>query len=93
MELGVNVFENMDMASCTLYVPLGAAQNYKSAEGWGGFANVVEYDVTAIDHQTGNAETKESARYTANGQRLDAPVKGLNIVKYSDASVKKVMVR
>lgn len=93
VELGVNVFGDMDMASCTLYVPIGAAQNYKSAEGWGGFANVEEYDVTGIDHQTGNAETKETARYSANGQRLDVPTKGLNIVKYSDGSVKKVMVQ
>ena len=38
----------------------------------------------------GNAET---ARYTIGGQRVDAPVKGLNIVKRVDGSVGKVIVR
>lgn len=38
----------------------------------------------------GNAET---ARYTIGGQRVDTPVKGLNIVKRADGSVGKVIVR
>ena len=33
------------------------------------------------------------SRYAADGHLLTAPVKGLNIVKYSDGSVRKVVVR
>ncbi|MBS5299162.1 MAG: leucine-rich repeat domain-containing protein, partial [Prevotella sp.] len=40
-----------------------------------------------------SANAKEVSRYSANGQRLSAPAKGLNIVKYSDGSVKKVVVQ
>lgn len=39
------------------------------------------------------SDAKEISRYSANGQRLTAPTKGLNIVKYSDGSVKKEMVK
>jgi len=33
------------------------------------------------------------SRYSVDGQKLDAPVKGMNIVKYSDGSIKKVAVQ
>ena len=39
------------------------------------------------------SDAKELSRYSANGQRLTAPTKGLNIVKYSDGSVRKEMVK
>ena len=39
-----------------------------------------------------SSEAKGLSRYSVNGQRLSAPTKGLNIVKYSDGSVKKVAV-
>lgn len=38
-------------------------------------------------------ELREVARYNANGQRINAPVRGVNIVKFSDGSVVKVMVK
>lgn len=44
---------------------------------------------TAISNGTGATEV---ARYNANGVRLSAPQKGINIVKLSDGSIKKVIV-
>ena len=35
----------------------------------------------------------ETARYTVDGRMITAPEKGINIVKYSDGSVKKIVVR
>ena len=57
------------------------------------FKNIVEFDVTGIDKTTTSTDVEEVARYSVNGQLLSAPTKGLNIVKYSDGSVKKVAVR
>ncbi len=45
-------------------------------------------DVTA---QPGKAE--EVARYDIKGRRIDAPWKGLNIIRMSDGTVRKVMVK
>ena len=35
----------------------------------------------------------EVARFTVDGKRISAPVKGINIVKYADGTVRKVIVR
>ena len=57
------------------------------------FENIVEFEATGIDKTTTSTDVEKVARYSVNGQRLSAPTKGLNIVKYSDGSVKKVAVR
>ncbi len=38
-------------------------------------------------------EAVEVERYTLDGCRIDSPRKGINIIRYSDGSVKKVMVK
>ena len=53
----------------------------------------MEYDVTGVDNVSKANDVKETARYGANGLLLRAPAKGLNIVKYSDGSMKKVVVK
>ena len=48
---------------------------------------------TDINKTTVSSEVQEVARYSLNGQRLTAPTKGVNIVKYSDGSVRKGIVK
>lgn len=48
---------------------------------------------TDINKTTVSNEVQEVARYSLNGQRLTAPTKGVNIVKYSDGSVRKEIVK
>ena len=88
-----SAFSGVGISKCTLYVPQGTEQDYWLADVWGDFGNIVEYDPTGIDMVTTSTDTKELSRYSVNGQRLSAPTKGLNIVKYSDGSVKKVAVQ
>lgn len=42
---------------------------------------------------TEKSDAKEVARYNINGQRIDTPTKGINIVKYSDGTSRKVWVK
>ena len=91
-ELGTDIFTGCDAKNCTVYVPKGTYDAYKSSE-FGYFEKIVEFDASGIDKVTTSANAKEVSRYSANGQRLSAPAKGLNIVKYSDGSVKKVVVQ
>ena len=88
-----SAFSGVGKSKCTLYVPQGTEQDYWLADVWGDFGNIVEYDPTGIDRVTTSNDAKELSRYSVNGQRLSAPSKGLNIVKYSDGSVKKVVVQ
>ena len=96
--LGINAFYLENQVHGTLYVPIGSAEAYRKAGGWN-FSRIVEYDfnkLTGIDKVTTDSdnqgEAHEIARYSINGQRLNAPTQGLNIVKYSDGTTKKVMV-
>ena len=86
-------FYAVDKSKCTLYVPQGTKHDYLLADVWGDFWNIIEYNPTGIDKVTTSTDAKELSRYSVNGQRLSAPAKGLNIVKYSDGSVKKVAVQ
>mgnify|MGYP004626284945 CR=1 FL=1 len=90
--LGRRIFNGCDEKNCTVYVPKGTYDDYKSSE-FGYFENIVEFDPTGIDKVTTSTDAKELSRYSVNGQRLNAPAKGLNIVKYSDGTVKKVVVQ
>ena len=91
-ELGTDIFNGCNAKNCTVYVPKGTYDAYKSSE-FGYFEKIVEFDASGIDKVTTSTNVKEVSRYSANGQRLSAPTKGLNIVKYSDGSVKKVVVQ
>ena len=85
------VFDCCDANKCTVYVPKGTYADYRSSE-FGYFENIVEFDATGIDKTKTSTDVKEVSRYSVNGQRLVGPTKGLNIVKYSDGSIKKVAV-
>ena len=91
-ETGSNLFLGCDAKNCTVYVPKGTGDAYFwSSVGY--FDKIVEFDATGLDKVATSTDVKEVSRYSANGQRLSAPAKGLNIVKYSDGSVKKVVVQ
>ena len=92
-ETGSNLFLGCDEKNCTVYVPKGTGDAYFRSAEFGYFYNIVEFDATGIDKVAISTNAKEVFRYSANGQRLSAPAKGLNIVKYSDGSVKKVVVQ
>ena len=90
-ETGSNLFLGCDEKNCTVYVPKGTYDDYFVSE-FGFFSHIVEFDATGIDKTTTSTDVEEVSRYSLNGQRLVGPTKGLNIVKYSDGSVKKVAV-
>lgn len=84
-------FDGLPRSECKLYVPKGCAKKYRQAEVWKEF-DIEEMDGTGIEGVTNDSTVTEEARYDANGNMLAAPAKGLNIVRYSDGTVKKVMV-
>lgn len=92
LSIEASTFENVNTKKCILYVPKGTYDDYLLSN-WGVFENIEEYDVTGINQVTKSSDAKEVSRYSADGQRLETPSKGLNIVKYSDGTVKKVVVQ
>ena len=92
LSIFASTFKDANTEKCILYVPKGTYDDYWLSN-WGIFANIVEYDATGINHIMTSGDAKEISRYAADGQRLEVPAKGLNIVKYSDGCVKKVVVQ
>lgn len=58
-----------------------------------GICIVTVSEETGIDNTMLSSEVKEVSRFSSQGQRLTAPTKGVNIVKYCDGSVRKEIVK
>lgn len=82
-----------DLQDATLYVPQGSENAYRNADVWNRFNTIEGFDVTGIDNATVAGELRETGRYSLDGRRLESPEKGINIVRMSDGSVRKVMVK
>ena len=82
-----------DFTSATLYVPAGTKSKYESTPAWNKFANIVEGIENAVKSVETDAKAEETERYNVSGQRISSPQKGLNIVKMSDGTTRKVMCK
>ena len=83
--------------TATLYVPEESICLYQVADEWKYFSNIKGFSSSAIKEILLDEENEvnviEIARYDISGRLLSAPVKGINFVKMSDGSMKKVIVK
>ena len=77
-------------SNCVLYVPRGCYSSYYNSD-WKIF-NIIERNMTVLEALS-KGMVKEGARYDMNGVRLKTLHKGLNILRMSDGTTKKIMVR
>ena len=87
---GDQALDDINKWSCTLYVPQAQIDAYKAAAQWKEFFFV---EPTGVQGVTMDSDAKEVARYNLNGARLAAPQRGINVVRMSDGSTKKVLVK
>ncbi len=86
-----DTFSGVPTGTCTLYVPLGATKDYSEATGWKDFFFIEEIDTSGIEALTPDG-ADVVGYYTLDGKKLSAPQKGVNVVRYSNGSVRKVVV-
>ncbi len=85
-----SVFENI-AEGAVLIVPEGAKEAYSS---WvDSFTEILDGTESSTALININSDKKEIARYNLLGQKITTPQRGINIVKYSDGSVEKVLVK
>ena len=85
-------FENEIFETCTLFVPTGCVEAYKSADAWKHFKNIEEFNPTGISSLTGDNGSNEPASvYSIDGSRIQTMQRGINIIRMQDGSVKKVL--
>lgn len=92
-EFGSNSIMNGVRDNAVLYIPKGSSSAYSKAIDWREFKNIVEFDPTSIENINTAKDIKKTSSYALDGQRLDHPRRGLNIVKYSDGTVRKILVK
>lgn len=87
---GPQALDDINKWECTLYVPQESLDAYKSAAQWKEFF-FLETGIKNVPNTSSSAT--ESARYSTDGTRLASPQKGINIIRMSDGTVKKVLVK
>ena len=83
-------FDSSNYTNATLYVPFGTKDKYLATDGWKNFVNIVEMDETAVK-EISASNTNEAKYYSLDGKHFSQPQKGLNILKMSDGTTRKVM--
>lgn len=83
-------FVGVDKNVCTLYVPQESIDAYMSATQWKDFFNITT-GIKGVPNTSSSAT--EVSRHSTDGTRLSAPQKGINIIRMSDGTVKKVLVK
>ena len=97
-EINDDIFRNWiddhhEFTTATLYVPAGTKEKYESTPAWNKFENIVEGIENAVKSVEVDVTAEETERYNVDGQRISSPQKGLNIVKMSDGTTKKIMCK
>ena len=85
-----------DYYSTTLYVPKGTKEKYEATPAWNEFKTIIELDdeTTGVDAVAiGGSDATVTERYALGGQRVSGQQRGLSIVRMSDGTVRKVVVR
>ena len=92
-----NVFSNR--TNTTLYVPVGSKDAYQAADYWKEFKEIIEIDPTGIEQISvqgngyGNIDQEGATWYTIDGKRASEPQRGLNIIRMSNGTTKKIVVK
>lgn len=94
--------KTIDISTDTEWVPVAAGTTTVKISAQGSKSMLPDSEITinfiydgtaSIDGLQNNADNKVVARYSINGQLLDAPQKGINILKYADGRIEKVIVK
>lgn len=82
--------------AATLFVPTGTLEIYQMAAGWKEFFQIKEEAPLAVKkvYIKPNSHTIHPCQYyDVNGRLLSSPVRGLNIVRYTDGRTQKIIVK
>lgn len=97
-----NAGKTIDISTDTEWVPASAGTTTVKISVQGSKSMLPDSEITinfiydgstSIDGIQNNADNKVVACYSINGQLLNAPQKGINILKYADGRTEKVIVK
>ncbi len=95
-ETGMAAFSDTPVESATLHVPASAIDAYKTTSPWSDFGSIVpltEDEIDAVDDVQAAGVAAEADRYDLQGHMIAGPQKGINIIRMSDGTTRKVLVK
>lgn len=88
-DINEDVFSNVNKSKCKLYVPIESVNLYKAADVW------KEFSIQGINGVDGIYDDNQAKTivgyYDVQGRCYNEPIRGINIVRYSDGSSKKII--
>lgn len=92
--LGKDVFSETTYSKATLLVPPGMAEQFRNAQWWSLFTNIIESEEANDINAIKNVDNNTISTFNLNGIRIAKPTtRGLNIVRYDNGTVKKVIIK
>ena len=92
---GTQALDDINKWNCKLYIPTGAASAYQNADQWKEFFFVEEGDPTPVERI--EADTEKEAEiigiYDLNGTKKQSMQRGLNIIRMSDGTTRKIAIK
>ena len=87
-----NIFNMVNKDKCTLYVPLGTAEDYKTTYVWWDFNNIIEKEMSGIEETLIDGYEDEHAEfYNLQGVKVVNPSNGLYIKRQSGKTSKVIL--
>ena len=77
--------------TATLNVPIGSKALYSIVKGWSKFANIQETEFTGVE--TIKQKSTPTSYYSVSGEKLNNVHHGINIIRMSDGTTRKVVVK
>ncbi len=81
---------NVNLAA-TLNVPIGSKALYSNVKGWKKFANIQETEFTGVE--TIKQKSTPTSYYSISGEKRNNVHRGVNIIRMSDGTTRKVVVK
>ena len=75
----------------TLYVPEASLASYKTTLPWQSFGTILPIESTGIESNTIGTVADVEAVYGLDGKRRDSMKSGMNIIRMSDGTTRKIM--
>lgn len=93
-----DAFLDVPIVNATLHVPAASVEAYRTTTPWSGFGKIValtdnDPKPTSVNSLKTEEKATPVATYSIDGRRLSQPQRGLNIIRMSDGSTKKVMIK
>ena len=86
-----NIFVDTPINEATLYVPEASLASYKTTRPWQSFGTILPIESSGIESNTIGTVADVEAVYGLDGKRCNSMKSGINIIRISDGTTRKIV--